>query len=321
MMNTEIIKSKMDIVPFYGGVLGTSPNESQCELLRSAGVMTVIAACYKEPEADVEGNIRKTGMEYLHFPLNRKMALREEMNEKTMRLYPKFCELIDRGECYVFGMMEGFVSLLTYWLFHGADKDVPLHRLFAFPDGLRAFFRVESSLHVQIPRVANSMQEFFVKNNLSALPEEVFRMRLKRINGDFPTGTYSFLVISHDSICGRYQVALKGEEVAGWIEEPNRNHNDWVYSVDYKDCSTTGNAITVEEARKVFFDVVYQKSTPEEYYRLYMWEGCKTNENSDRGMLLWLEHHCPEAFETEVDKILKRGQGRADGNRQAGREE
>ena len=63
---------------------------------------------------------KKSGVAFFRYPVAKDMSSIKEMVE----LFPKLCELIDRGNFYIAcaqGLHRTDIALCTYWVFHAAD--------------------------------------------------------------------------------------------------------------------------------------------------------------------------------------------------------
>lgn len=113
-----------DIAPVYCGIRGRTLSSTQQAYawkgLVEAGLKQVI-----DLRQDYKGNHYKDicesyGVAYFHYPVHRSL----EYVESMVRLYPKFCSLIDKGDFFIScaqGLHRTDIALCTYWVFHGAE--------------------------------------------------------------------------------------------------------------------------------------------------------------------------------------------------------
>ena len=116
-----------DIAPVYGGVRGrTMSSRHQAyawPALVEAGVKTVIDLREKDYSDRLPKLCEQYGLAYFHYPVE----YSKEGIAKMMELFPKLCELIDKGDFYIacaMGLHRTDIALCTYWMFYAADKGI-----------------------------------------------------------------------------------------------------------------------------------------------------------------------------------------------------
>ena len=181
-MNIErIIQTNIpDIAPVYGGVKGrtmSSRHQSYAwPALVEAGVKRVIDLRDVDSSNKLPFLCEKFGMEYFHYPVNNHAKQVESM----VRLMPKFCEMIDKGEFYIacaMGLHRTDIALCTYWVFYAADKGIA-------PPPIRGYRQEEGHDTNKIMFVLNSIYKYMTeRNGVEPMPMEVFKSKKKIING------------------------------------------------------------------------------------------------------------------------------------------
>lgn len=212
-------------------------------------------------------------MEYFYYPFNRCREYRQPIDDDTVRLFPRFCELLEAGNYFLCGRNEAILSLLVYWIFYGADRGVKLSQLFETKDFTCIFPDDTRSMIGDFSRIIDGMQERFVEFNQTPLTREVLSIRKSKVwhnrylYPQGPEGSYSFLEVSESHKYGRYSVSIKDDSL-GWIEEPDRTCNYWHYCFVYQGETISGQFSSFQEAKKELFDYIYNHISPEEYLKL-----------------------------------------------------
>ena len=163
-----------DIHPAYGGLRGrTLSSHRQYHAwgkLVKAGLKQVI-----ELRADYTSNYyqnlcEKSGVEFFRYPVAKDMSSIMEM----VNLFPRLCELIDRGNFYIAcaqGLHRTDIALCLYWVFHAADKGIA-------PPPLRGYLEEEGRTPDKIIRALNAFYKCKTeRDGAKPLPEEVFKKR------------------------------------------------------------------------------------------------------------------------------------------------
>ena len=144
--------------------------------LLEAGVKRVIDLRDVDSSNKLPFLCEKFGMEYFHYPVNNHAKQVESM----VRLMPKFCEMIDKGEFYIacaMGLHRTDIALCTYWVFYAADKGIA-------PPPIRGYRQDDGHATNKIMFVLNSIYKYMTeRNGVEPMPMEVFKSRKKIING------------------------------------------------------------------------------------------------------------------------------------------
>ncbi len=169
-----------DIHPAYGGLRGRTLSSSRqlhaWKTLVEAGLKQVI-----DLRADYNSNFYselcgKTGVEYFHYPV----AI--QRIEEMVDLFPRLCELIDRGSFYIacaMGLHRTDIALCLYWVFYAADRGVA-------PPPLQGY-RMDKGLGTdKIMRALNAFYKLKAERDGKVpIPFEIFKERkdiIKELN-------------------------------------------------------------------------------------------------------------------------------------------
>ncbi len=166
-----------DIHPAYGGLRGRTLSSSRqlyaWKKLKEAGLQQVI-----DLRADYSSDFyselcRKTGVEYFHYPV----AI--QRMEEMVDLFPKLCELIDRGNFYIacaMGLHRTDIALCLYWVFYAADRGIA-------PPPLQGYRKDKGLGTEKIMRALNAFYKLKTERDGKVpIPMEVFKERKDIIN-------------------------------------------------------------------------------------------------------------------------------------------
>ena len=168
-----------DIAPVFGGVRGRTLSSKHLKyawpIIADAGVKTVIDLRNLDSSNRLMNYCEQYGMEFFHYPVDKKKLNTEVM----VKLLPKFCELIERGDFYIacdMGLHRTDIALCVYWVFYGADKGLDAPKLRGY---------TEESGHDtnNIMQVLNAMYNYMTEMDVKeSMPAEVFKVRKQAIN-------------------------------------------------------------------------------------------------------------------------------------------
>ena len=169
-----------DIHPAYGGLRGRTLSSNRqlyaWKTLIEAGLKQVIDLRADYNSDFYSGLCAKTGVEYFHYPV----AI--ERMEEMVDLFPKLCELIDRGNFYIacaMGLHRTDIALCLYWVFYAADRGVT-------PPPLRGYRKDKGLGSDKIMRALNAFYKMRAeRDGKDPLPMEVFKERkdiIKELN-------------------------------------------------------------------------------------------------------------------------------------------
>jgi len=181
MLDIErIIQTRIpDIAPVYGGVRGrTISSHKQAYAWKTvvvAGLKQVIDL-RKDYSADRYPELcRQYGVDYFHYPIDND----RETIAKMVKLFPTFCEKIDKGDFYIacaMGLHRTDIALCTYWVFYAADKDIA-------PPPIRGYRQEDGHNTNKIMCVLNAFYQHKIEmDGKEPMPIEVFKERKKVIN-------------------------------------------------------------------------------------------------------------------------------------------
>ena len=175
IMQTDI----PDIAAIYGGVRGrtmSSRHQSYAwPALKEAGVKTIIDLREMDKSDRLPHLCQYHGLEYFHYPLDNHSRTIAQM----VKLFPQFCELIDKGNFYIacaMGLHRTDIALCTYWVFYAADKGIA-------PPPIRGYRQEEGHDTNKIMRILNAFYKY--KSEIEGkvpMSLEVFKERKKIIN-------------------------------------------------------------------------------------------------------------------------------------------
>jgi hypothetical protein len=168
-----------DIAPVYGGVRGRSMSSKGLGMvwptIKEAGVKTVIELRCFDDSKKLPIICEKYGIDYFRFPIDRKVRNIEEI----IAAFPRFCELIDKGDFYMacyHGLHRTDIAVSLYWVFYGADRGIE-------PPQIRGYREDEGRDTSKIMRVLNAMYARMTEiNGVEPMPAEVFKERKRIIN-------------------------------------------------------------------------------------------------------------------------------------------
>ena len=181
MLNIErIIRTRVpDVAPVYGGVRGRTLS-SRHQLyawpaIKEAGVKAVIDLRGMDKSDKLPSLCLEYGFDYFHYPVDND----RETIAKMVELFPKLCEMIDKGDFYIacaMGLHRTDIALCAYWMFYAADKGVA-------PPPIRGYRREDGHNTNKIMRVLNAFYQYQVDTEEKEIvPVEVFKERKKVIN-------------------------------------------------------------------------------------------------------------------------------------------
>ena len=171
-----------DIHPAYGGLRGRTLSSSRLfyawKTLVEAGLKQVIElrADYTSPY--YEDLCTKSGVTFFRYPVAKDLSSVAEMVD----LFPKLCELIDKGDFYIAcaqGLHRTDIALCLYWVFYAADRGVA-------PPPLRGYLEAEGRKPDKIIRALNAFYKCKTeRDGAKPIPEEAFKERkdvIKELN-------------------------------------------------------------------------------------------------------------------------------------------
>lgn len=294
-VNMELNRKRLEKIvdkwlrPVLGGVMGDFPEmdgiSTKLSKFRSLGVKTIIdvRVSVQNPE-ELSEICRRYGVKYFYYSFEGGQEGFLSANDDTVRLFPRLCQLIEAGGYYLCGRGEAILALMLYWVYFGADKGLNFCQIIKTKeedyDCNCLPYYDEAFLYGNFSRVTSGMQERFAEYGQMPLKREVLNLRERKIwtrpwwygFSDKLEGNYSFLTISKGPRYGVYRVSIERDHL-GWVEEPNREFDNWHYNYIYEGHELSGEVSSFEEARKVLFDYIYSHTTPEEYYKLMKLNG------------------------------------------------
>jgi hypothetical protein len=163
-----------DLLPIYGGFRGRTLSSPRLQYawktIVESGVSQVIdlRADYK---SDHYKEVCKAhGIDYFHYPVEKKQKGIEQLSD----LFPKFCEIIDRGGFYIAcaqGLHRTDTALCLYWVFHGADKGLEA-------PALNGFLEEKGRDTRKVMGVLNAFYKYQTEQNKKPpIPMETFKKR------------------------------------------------------------------------------------------------------------------------------------------------
>lgn len=163
-----------DIMPTYGGLRGRTLSSRRqlhgWKTLIEAGVRQVIDLRADYTSTFYQELCEKCHIGYFHYPVIKGLKDIQE----TVELFPKFCELIDRGNFYIAcaqGLHRTDIALCLYWVFHAADKGID-------PPELNGYLRVKGMKPDNILRSLNEYYRYKTeKDGVPPLSPDVFKER------------------------------------------------------------------------------------------------------------------------------------------------
>ena len=176
----RIIQKRIpDIAPVYGGLRSrTISSHKQAYAWKTvvvAGLKQVIDL-RKDYSADRYPELcRQYGVDYFHYPIDND----RETIAKMVKLFPAFCEKIDKGDFYIacaMGLHRTDIALCTYWVFYAADKGT-------VPPPIRGYRQENGHNTNKIMRVLNAFYQYMTEwDGKEPMPIEVFKERKKVVN-------------------------------------------------------------------------------------------------------------------------------------------
>lgn len=259
----------------YNGVIGDFPIGEHIEKMlsrfRNYGVKSLIdLKCPSQNTEVLFLTCKQFGVEYFNCSLSRNEGRILPEKEDFVKLFPKLCDLIDKGGFFITNKSMAQPLLLVYWFFHGADRGLYLSKLFKM-DCFRHIIPIEDMVYAC--RLYDYMQKRFEKYGQAPLSNSVFQIRssdLRQMWSPYPStlvGYHSFLHITHASIYGRYDISLKGKRI-GWIAQPDRFCHAWRYEYVLQNQTLNGESLSFDAAKKVAFDFLYTNMDASEYLNL-----------------------------------------------------
>ena len=163
-----------DMAPVYGGVRGRTMSSRHLayawKALVEAGVRTVIDLREKDYSDRLPQLCKEYGLEYFHYPV---VSGREAV-ARMMELFPRFCELIDKGDFYIacaMGLHRTDIALCAYWVFYGADKGLE-------PPALHGYLREKGMRTDKVASMLNAIYCYLTElNGVEPMPANVFKER------------------------------------------------------------------------------------------------------------------------------------------------
>ena len=168
-----------DLAPVYGGFRGRTLSSTKqlyaWKTMMESGINQVIDLRADYTSDFYSDLCRKSGIAYFHYPV----AYDEESVAEMVRLFPEFCELIDKGRFYIacaMGLHRTDIALCTYWMFYAADKGIA-------PPPIRGYRRDKGMNTNKIMRILNAIYKYrTIHEGVEPLAEEVFVERKNVIN-------------------------------------------------------------------------------------------------------------------------------------------
>ena len=163
-----------DLHPAYGGLRGRTLSSHiqhhAWKILVEAGLKQVIELRADYTSSFYKDLCEKSDVAYFHYPVAKDMSSIMEM----VNLFPRLCEIIDRGNFYIAcaqGLHRTDIALCLYWVFHAADKGVA-------PPPLRGYLEEDGRKPDKIIRALNVFYKFkTLHDGTEPLPIEVFNVR------------------------------------------------------------------------------------------------------------------------------------------------
>ena len=175
IMSTNIV----DLAPVYGGFRGRTLSSTHqlyaWSTMVKSGINQVIDLRADYTSDFYRDLCERSGVAYFHYPV----AYDEESIAEMIRLFPKFCELIDKGRFYIacaMGLHRTDIALCTYWMFYAADKGIA-------PPPIRGYRKDKGMTTNKIMRMLNAIYKYrTIHEGVEPMPEEVFKERKNVIN-------------------------------------------------------------------------------------------------------------------------------------------
>ena len=153
---------------------------------------------YKET---CEGN----GIAYYHYPVHKG----KETIANMVKEFPKFCELIDRGDFFIScaqGLHRTDIALCTYWVFYGADKGKE-------PPVLVGYLKEKGHDTGKIFHVLNSFYDYLTEQNgKEPMSIEAFKERKGIIHQMSQSVTREQLIVEAVQLLYDYMECLASTE-------------------------------------------------------------------------------------------------------------
>ncbi len=168
-----------DLAQVYGGFRGralSSPRQLPAwKMLIKSGVNQIIDLRGDYTSDFYKDLCKESGISYFKYPV----AYKDEYIASMVKLFPTFCELIDKGRFYIHcahGLHRTDIALSTYWVFYAADKGIA-------PPPICGYRKDKGLTTLKIMRVLNAVYKYMTETNgVEPIPENVFLERKEIIN-------------------------------------------------------------------------------------------------------------------------------------------
>lgn len=177
-----------DLASVYDGVRGRTLSSRHLEYvwkaLKESGVRTVIDLRNNDKSERLPKLCKDNDMQYFNYPIDNSPEIIASMIENFL----EFCHLIDEGDFYIacaMGLHRTDIALCIYWMFYGADKDVPHPQL-------HGYLREKGIRIDKMMRIINSFYNYYKEENgYEIIPTNVFCERKRIVAGAWENDTMS----------------------------------------------------------------------------------------------------------------------------------